>query len=124
MPKDKDNDGINTESRNNHLIGSLLKALPTFSFPQKQLLYEQLLNSGFIPQSVGGIEEIIIRSLQTEKSWNQICDEIPQPVSRIALILAELSRQGRIKTTRKNGNIFYEQRKIQQADYQNQSQAC
>lgn len=45
--------------------------------------------------------------IQEEKSWNEVCAGIKQPMSIIAVTLKKLRDIGEIIETAKNNNIYY-----------------
>lgn len=52
-------------------------------------------------------EKELIDCIQEEKSWNEICMEIKQPMSLIAIALKKLKDIGRVLEIAKNNNIYY-----------------
>ena len=52
-------------------------------------------------------ERELLDCIQQEKSWNEVCLEINQPMSIIAVALKKLKDSRQIIETAKNNNIYY-----------------
>ena len=52
-------------------------------------------------------ERELLDCIQQEKSWNEVCLEISQPMSIIAVALKKLKDSRQIIETAKNNNIYY-----------------
>lgn len=52
-------------------------------------------------------EKELIDCIQEEKSWNEICTQIKQPMSLIAVALKKLKDIGKVLEIVKNNNIYY-----------------
>lgn len=53
------------------------------------------------------LERELLDCIQQEKSWNEVCLEINQPMSIIAVALKKLKDSRQIIETAKNNNIYY-----------------
>jgi hypothetical protein len=53
------------------------------------------------------IEWELFEFVQTEKSWNEICLKINEPLPLIAIALKQLMDNGKIVQTAKEDNIYY-----------------
>lgn len=54
--------------------------------------------------------------LQQEKSWNEVCAQIKQPMSIIAVALKKLKDIGKILEIVKDNNIYYKYNDNQRED--------
>ena len=58
----------------------------------------------------------LVDFIQQEKSWNEVCAGIKQPMSLIAVTLKNLRDIGEILETVKNNNIYYKHNDNQRED--------
>ena len=61
-------------------------------------------------------ERELLDCIQQEKSWNEVCLEINQPMSIIAVALKKLKDSRQIIETAKNNNIYYKYNDNQRED--------
>ena len=54
--------------------------------------------------------------IQQEKSWNEVCAKIKQPMSIIAVALKQLRDIGEILEMAKDNNIYYKTNEYQRED--------
>jgi hypothetical protein len=60
------------------------------------------------------IEWELFEFVQQEKSWNEVCAKIKQPMSIIAIGLQQLSANNKITHFTKEDNIYYVQKHANQ----------
>jgi predicted transcriptional regulator len=63
-------------------------------------------------------ERELLDCIQQEKSWNEVCLEINQPMSIIAVALKKLKDSRQIIETAKNNNIYYKINDNQREDFE------
>ena len=61
-------------------------------------------------------EQELLDFLEQEKSWNEVCSNINQPMSIIAIALKKLRDADMISETVKNNNIYYKINEYQRQD--------
>lgn len=58
----------------------------------------------------------LVEFLQQEKSWDEVCTEIKQPTSIIAVVLKKLRDIGKVSESVKENNIYYKANEYQRED--------